>query len=82
MILSALATGFPQLPFALCRGEWQLIDRTTEGDPAAIAAALDLCRACPELQPCADWLDGLLPRDRPDGVCAGRTKKRRKEYAA
>ncbi|MCV7418809.1 hypothetical protein [Mycolicibacterium litorale] len=68
----------PTLDGARCRGRYEQFDLPepyVAADPAAEdrlnAAAAD-CRRCPALQPCARWVDGLRPQQRPAGVVAGR----------
>lgn len=49
-------------------------------DPADFAdrrRAVCLCRACPELAPCRDWVLSLPSRDQPPGIVAGMTESQR-----
>lgn len=66
----------PSFPGALCYSQWELFDRAAGGGnrAATVAArerALALCAACPALQRCRAYFDGLAPAQRPRGVCAG-----------
>lgn len=69
----------PRLPGARCRGRSGLFDRTVPGVASRTEAArarreaLRLCRDCPALRACGDWLDSLEPPHRPRGVIAGRS---------
>jgi hypothetical protein len=75
----------PRLRGARCRGQSELFDRTIPTlafRPVAAQArreALQVCRECPALRACRDWLDGLAPIDRPAGVIAGRTNTWRED---
>lgn len=67
----------PALPGARCRGRHHLFDELQRGEPVAVAGqrhlqAIGLCQACPSLNPCRAWFDGLKPSKRPTGVTAGR----------
>ena len=80
-LLDALAAA-PNLPQARCVDRRDLFDaaieadRTGPGGAADLAqareAALSVCAACPELEPCRAWFDALPPKRRPLGVCGGR----------
>lgn len=83
-LISTLA-GVPVLSGARCRGRHALFDPQggQEADDVAAARhaqALALCRQCPALDACHDWLHSLPPRRRPLGVVAGtlRTVRERK----
>ena len=72
----------PSLSGALCTDEWELFDRASGGnDRIALAqareVALSLCRSCPCLRRCSDWLDCLPLHDRPHGVVAGQVVTKR-----
>jgi WhiB family transcriptional regulator, redox-sensing transcriptional regulator len=86
--MAALVASLPDLDGAACAGEYALFDSTipgwgeVTGKPArrheldnARAAALRLCAACPALDDCRVWLDGLRPSRRPRGVIAGQVVK-------
>lgn len=45
---------------------------TTDELKQARTDALNLCAACPALDPCRAWLDQQRPTQRPRGVVAGR----------
>jgi hypothetical protein len=72
----------PSLPGAACRSEREVFDRTVPGavsrSEAAQArrAAKKICAACPCLQACTAWVDGLEPFSRPLSITAGRTHHR------
>lgn len=73
-LLGALA-GVPRLDGARCVGRATLFDpqRDRENWRAAAErhqAAQAICRDCPALARCRDWLDGLPKSDRPPGVVA------------
>ncbi len=66
----------PPLPGAVCRGRWRLFDEPPpELDPRRAAsrrqAALRLCRQCPALTRCQQWVASLPRCQRPSGVVAG-----------
>lgn len=66
----------PDLPGALCKGLNRLFDPAEQHEPAPEVErrhriALETCRACPALDRCREWFDGLPKRDRPQGVIAG-----------
>jgi hypothetical protein len=69
---AALAKVFttPQLPGARCVGRWEMFD--PDGDDDQHQQAMALCRNCPALTRCSDWLESLQPQQRPHGVIAGR----------
>ncbi|BBY10997.1 hypothetical protein [Mycobacterium marseillense] len=80
--MATLLADLPNLRGARCVNRADLFERTideyrVDGRPsaeeldAARAAALRLCRACPAVQLCRRWLDGLSPARRPRGVVAG-----------
>jgi hypothetical protein len=66
-ILDAIAAA-PDLR-GLCAWQWDLFDQVD--DPAAVEQAIGLCRQCPVLAQCAQWVASLPPRRRPVGVVAG-----------
>lgn len=68
----------PPLLAAACAGQWELFDEQNHDKRETATAAQQrhthaalLCAACPELDPCRRWADGLTPRQRPPGVLAG-----------
>lgn len=75
-LLTEILDGVPSLPGAVCP-DWKLtFTATTDAtDPEtrdySIATALRICRSCPALQRCRDWLDSLPASQRPPGVVAG-----------
>ncbi|MGV0618170.1 hypothetical protein ABQE58_25080 [Mycolicibacterium elephantis] len=74
------------LPHAFCRERPELFDppaADTHPDDADYAerAALRLCRACPELNPCAAWVESLPKSKRPCGVVAGQVPAAPKQAA-
>ena len=78
-LLADLSHTTPDLPGARCVGKWELYDLTAAGHtmPRATVVqaqhdALELCRHCPVLQACEEWLAGLPPYRRPRSVVAGR----------
>lgn len=73
-LLAAIGAA-PDLERGLCAWQWDLFDNTE--DPAAVEQAVELCRQCPALNRCSDWLAGLPPRRRPIGVIAGVVRKPR-----
>ena len=75
-LLTALA-GVPALPGARCRGRSHLFDEADRDEPPEVveqrhAQAVGLCRHCPALASCTEWVDGLPNSKRPPGVIAGR----------
>lgn len=81
--ISVFLAGVPDLPGARCKGRADLFEATVgvrpiDGRPTrdelerARSEALRVCAACPALDPCRVWLDGLRPTRRPRGVVAGR----------
>lgn len=80
-LLGALA-GTPILPGARCRGRPHLFDAAPPGEPDEVTEArhlqaLGLCRACPALARCGDYLISLPPSKRPSGVIAGQIRRER-----
>lgn len=57
-----------------CRGDYEAFDLDViRGDPDAIRAALDRCHACPVLDQCDEFTEGLPRKDRPQELIqAGR----------
>ena len=81
--LADLAASIPRLPEAACKGRHELFDAQPEDQHPDIArrlesTALGICRLCPELEPCALWLAGLEPHQRPFGVTAGTVRRERR----
>lgn len=67
----------PRLDGAACVGRASLFDEAQPNEDGAAAAqrqlqALALCRGCPVLDACREWVASLPPRQRPPGVVAGR----------
>ncbi|KWX67747.1 hypothetical protein [Mycobacterium sp. NAZ190054] len=66
----------PELPGALCRGQWDLFDLDQGRDHRAPetrhAEAIALCQQCPALTACTSWVESLPPQKLPTGVLAGR----------
>ncbi len=60
----------PVLGAAACVGRHEMFDTTDPADPRAREAA-GICRACPELTACGQWLNSLPLRARPTGTVAG-----------
>lgn len=77
-LLSALA-GVPVLRSARCRGHHATFDPPGDGEAADTAAArhaqaLTICSACPALEPCRAWVEGLPNKQKPSGVVAGQIR--------
>lgn len=77
-ILEAVGAA-PCLPGARCRGKHHLFDvAALHEPPKAVEArhrpALGLCSRCPALARCQDWFNSLPPRQRPEGVVAGKLR--------
>src|SRR6185312_7706559 len=70
-LLDELAHDIPDLHGAACRGHAEVFDVADRHDPG-IAQARSICRSCPALQDCRDWLASLPRPMRPSGVIAGR----------
>jgi hypothetical protein len=70
-LLDALGSG-PNLSGALCVSHREVFDLALQLGHArrAGAAAVEICSACPALEPCGEWLAGLPPGERPNGVIA------------
>ena len=68
--LAGLMAGVPHLSGARCRGLSALFDVEDAADPRA-EQAVELCRGCPALKSCGDWVASLPPKHRPAGVVAG-----------
>ena len=80
-LLAALARSVPPLPGALCRGNgelWDPHDREAEDYHYRRDAAIRVCRACPALARCAEYLDSTPAADRPLGIVAGRVIRRKR----
>ena len=83
-LLAALSVA-PSFPDAACRGYHWLYDMTIPAGggpaPAEVRQArrdcIETCAACPELEPCRQWLQSLPRADRPEGVVAGLVVTRR-----
>ena len=77
-LLDALALA-PRLTDPACAGQWPLFDVAAGGRNLprtkviqAQRDALAVCRACPALAECRDWINTVPPNRRPSGVVAGR----------
>jgi WhiB family redox-sensing transcriptional regulator len=82
-LLADLARSIPNLPDAACKRRWRVFDE--QDDPTIHpdirrrleATAIGICRTCPALNPCRQWLDSLPSDQRPYGVTAGRIRRSR-----
>jgi hypothetical protein len=75
-LVAELLVGTPHMPDAVCAGHAELFDppepSTGHTDThERIRFALKLCRRCPELAACRNWLNSLPPNRRPSGIVAG-----------
>ncbi|AFC47919.1 hypothetical protein OCO_15560 [Mycobacterium intracellulare MOTT-02] len=68
--LLSVGAGIARLDGARCKGRPERFDLDIRSDRESIDWAVFTCGACPALQKCATWLDGLEPRQRPAGVVA------------
>ena len=81
-LLTGLGAGVPELRGARCAGSPQVWDPQGEGEDVddwryRRDAARRLCRGCPALQACGEWLDSIDdPEQKPLGVVAGRLVRR------
>lgn len=66
-LLADLASGIPALPRAACRANREVFDSV---DTEAVAQAVEICTACPEIDPCRLWAAMQPPRSLL-GVVAG-----------
>lgn len=66
------ALSAPRLTEAACRGLHWMADLDTNSPAETVDRAESICRSCPVLQQCAQWIDQLDPWDRPSGYVAGR----------
>jgi len=64
---------------AACAGRPDLMDPPTA---RLTTAALALCRRCPVLQPCRDWVIALSDRSDPGGIAGGMTEEERSRLRA
>ncbi|CAM4228507.1 hypothetical protein MB901379_03588 [Mycobacterium basiliense] len=70
-LVAAILQGTPRLPGALCRQRAELFD----GDDAeATCRAQQLCRRCPEREPCGAWA-ATLRHNQANGVLAGQIRQ-------
>ncbi|CAJ1578983.1 hypothetical protein [[Mycobacterium] wendilense] len=74
-LFDALALA-PELPDAACVGLWEAFDpappgETPEDTEYRYQTAQHVCRTCPALASCAEWVDSLPKSKRPRGVVAG-----------
>ena len=75
-LLTEILHGVPSLPGALCPDHPHVFQASSDcADPEtreyAIATAVRLCKACPALDICRDWIDHQPAAQRPPGVVAG-----------
>jgi hypothetical protein len=73
--LRELLGGIPHLPGAACRGRPEWFDLESDDDPELIERAELVCRSCPALVRCTDWIKATPQRRRPSGVVAGKLRK-------
>lgn len=79
------ARDMPDFSRALCLpGRSAVPQRAWDGDGSQeeLEQAASVCRACPLLAQCSDWLGSLRPSRRPSGIVAGRRLVPRGETAA
>lgn len=72
-----LASAAPVFEDAKCVGQHDLFDAAEPGEDrdqalTRLQEARTLCRSCPALAACGDWLQALPRSQRPGGVVAGR----------
>ncbi|GAB3019566.1 WhiB family transcriptional regulator [Mycobacterium bourgelatii] len=70
--LAAAVADIPPLDGAACRGRPDLFDLDPGAEPEQVEHAQAICRTCPALRRCAEWLAATPPPRRPCGVVAGR----------
>lgn len=70
----------PHLPGARCVGQHDEFDVFDDDD--IVEACQFVCKRCPALQACEDYIDGLKPSQRPFGVVAGQVRRPRGRRAA
>ncbi|GAA1071971.1 hypothetical protein [Tsukamurella spumae] len=80
-LLARILDGTPKFDGAACAGRGDLFDPVEPDEHPDDAeyrttAAAQLCRTCPALVDCAQWIDGLTPARRPAGTIAGRRAPR------
>lgn len=76
-LLVGILGGVPALPGAACRDHVALFDRAADGDRVAAQQAIEICRRCPVLGACAQWIADAYPRRPPPGVWAARFQSTR-----
>jgi hypothetical protein len=81
-LLAAILAGVPALPGAACRGHAGLFDAAADGDRDAAQEAAEICRRCPVLEACAQWIARAHPQRPPPGVWAGRYQSTRQRKAS
>lgn len=71
-LLSAVLSGIPRLPGALCVGRHTLMDADFDSEDRqyAVDSAAALCFQCPALSECGQWAN----RSKVSGVVAGRDR--------
>jgi|GEM_PF-3489846 len=70
--ITALLAGVPRLPGASCHGDSRTFDLEPDADREDVDYAIEICKACPALTACREWVRSLPPEQRPSGVVAGR----------
>jgi hypothetical protein len=84
-LLAAILRDSVKLTGALCTHRHQLFDAEA-GDQADREYAADrakkMCRRCPVLTDCRDWINSLPPSQRPAGVVAGQITNHHERKAA
>ena len=60
----------PDMPSAACKGNADPFDRSAVSPPAR-AEALKICKGCPTLDACRQFLTSLASDERPRGVMGG-----------
>lgn len=73
-LLAEVLAGQPSLPSAACREHIKLFDAAADGDRDAAEEALAICRSCPVLETCQQWIARDHPRRPPPGVWAAQYK--------
>lgn len=74
-LLAEILRGAPRLEGAACRDQPRLFDPRGDGEDAEVAAArhqqaVGLCRRCPSLDACREWVASLPRSHRPAGIIA------------
>jgi WhiB family transcriptional regulator, redox-sensing transcriptional regulator len=74
-LLASLTASLPRFDRPACKGRHELFDASTASDAAE---AQRICRSCPALGQCRDWLSSLPSRRRPIGVVAAQWRAGRR----